>query len=197
MRFLKSKANNSKGDSELIADYKQSRNDQCIEILFNRYCHLSFAVCMNYMHSEDESKDAVIEVFEKINSDLLRYEVRDFGSWLHTVTRNHCLHLLKKKKEQLDLREENPVCTQIAVTEFLFEKNASDNKEEQYLRFLNEALLTLAEEQRICVEQFYLQEKSYEEIEKVTGYSYNQVKSYIQNGKRNLKNYLISKKDEQ
>jgi RNA polymerase sigma-70 factor (ECF subfamily) len=58
-------------------------------------------------------------------------------------------------------------------------------------------LLTLAEEQRICVEQFYLQEKSYEEIEKATGYSYNQVKSYIQNGKRNLKNYLISKKDEQ
>lgn len=181
----------------MIADYKQSRNSQCIEILFNRYCHLSFAVCMNYMHSEDESKDAVIEVFEKINSDLLRYEVRDFGSWLHTVTRNHCLYLLKKKKENLDLREENPVLTQIAVTEFLFEKNTSDNKEEQYIRFLNEALLTLAEEQRICVEQFYLQEKSYEEIEKATGYSYNQVKSYIQNGKRNLKNYLISKKDEQ
>jgi len=197
LRFLKSKANNSKSDSELIADYKQSRNEQCVEILFNRYCHLSFAVCMNYMHSEDESKDAVIEVFEKIGSDLLRYEVRDFGSWLHTVTRNHCLHLLKKKKRNFDLKEENPVLNQLAVTEFLFATNASENKEEHYMRFLNEAMLTLAEEQRICVEQFYLQEKSYEEIEKATGYSYNQVKSYIQNGKRNLKNYLMNKKDEQ
>ena len=152
---------------------------------------------MNYLRSEDESKDAVLEIFEKIGRDLLRYEVRDFGSWLHTVTRNHCLHLLKKRKENSDLREENPVLTQTAISEFYFESNSDDEKEEHYLKFLNEALLTLAEEQRICVEQFYLQEKSYEEIEKATGYSYNQVKSYIQNGKRNLKNYLMKKKNEQ
>jgi RNA polymerase sigma factor (sigma-70 family) len=193
LRFLKSKINTSKSDSELIADFKESRNEQCIEILFNRYCHLSFAVCMKYLHSEDESKDAVIEVFEKISSDLVRYEVRDFGSWLHTVSRNHCFHILKKKKQNVDLEEENPVFTQAAVSEFNFEKSDADNKEEVYMRFLSEALITLAEEQRICVELFYLQEKSYEEIEKTTGYSYNQVKSYIQNGKRNLKIYLIKK----
>jgi RNA polymerase sigma factor (sigma-70 family) len=193
LRFLKSKTDNSKGDNELIADYRQTRNGQCIEILFNRYCHLAFAVCMKYLHSEDESKDAVIEVFEKIGKDLLRYEVRDFGSWLHTVSKNHCFHLLKKKKQNIDIEEESPVFTQSAVTEYLFEKSAGDDKEEYYMRFLNEALITLAEEQRICVELFYLQEKSYEEIEKSTGYSYNQVKSYIQNGKRNLKIYLIKK----
>jgi RNA polymerase sigma factor (sigma-70 family) len=193
LRFLKSKTNTSKSDSELIADFKESPNEQCIEILFNRYCHLSFAVCMNYLHSEDESKDAVIEVFEKISKDLVRYEVRDFGSWLHTVSRNHCFHILKKKKQNVDLEEENPVFTQAAVSEFNFEKSNDDNKEEMYMRFLNEALITLAVEQRICVELFYLQEKSYEEIVKATGYSYNQVKSYIQNGKRNLKNYLIKK----
>jgi RNA polymerase sigma factor (sigma-70 family) len=193
LRFLKSKIDNSKSDNELIADYRQSRNEQCIEILFNRYCHLTFAVCMNYLHSEDESKDAVIEVFEKIGKDLLRYEVRDFGSWLHTVSKNHCFYLLKKKKQNVDIEEEHPIFTETAVTEYLFEKSNADNKEEHYMRFLNEALLTLAEEQRICVELFYLQEKSYEEIEKSTGYSYNQVKSHIQNGKRNLKIYLIKK----
>ena len=197
LRFLKSKAGNSKSDSELIAGYKESRDEQCVEILFNRYCHLSFAVCMNYLHSEDESKDAVLEIFEKISKDLLKYEVRDFGSWLHSVTKNHCLHVLKKKKQNSDLQEENPVLTQVAITDFYFESNVGDDTEEHYLKFLSEALLTLAEEQRVCIEQFYLQEKSYEEIEKATGYSYNQVKSYIQNGKRNLKNYLMKKKNEQ
>ena len=33
-------------------------------------------------------------------------------------------------------------------------------------------------------------DKSYEEIEDLTGFNYNQVKSYIQNGKRNMKIYL-------
>src|SRR5205085_10268126 len=148
--------NNSKSDSELIADFKVSRNEQCIEILFNRYCHLAFAVCMNYLRSEAESKDAVIEIFEKFNKDLLRYEVRDFGHWLHTVTKNHCLHVLKKKKQSFGMEEESPVLTQQAIDDFNFINNVADETSEHYLKFLNEALQTLDEEQRICVEQFYL-----------------------------------------
>ena len=197
MRFLKSKVNTTKTDGELIADFKSTRNDQCIEILFNRYCHLAFAVCMNYLQSEAESKDAVIEIFERFNKDLLKYEVRDFGHWLHTVTKNHCLHLLKKKKHSFDIEEEHPALSQQAVDDFNLAGSDEDEKQQHYLKFLTEALHTLAEEQRICVELFYLQEKSYEEIEKSTGYSYNQVKSYIQNGKRNLKIYLIRRNDEQ
>jgi RNA polymerase sigma factor (sigma-70 family) len=179
----------------LIAEFRQTRNEQCIEILFNRYCHLAFAVCMNYLRSEEESKDAVIEIFERFNKDLLRYEVRDFGHWLHTVTRNHCYHLLKKRKRNIDIEEEHPSLTQQAVEEFNL-LNTDDEQQRYHIAHLEEALHTLPVEQRICVEQFYLQEKSYEEIEKSTGYSYNQVKSYIQNGKRNLKIYLLGKKNE-
>jgi RNA polymerase sigma factor (sigma-70 family) len=194
LKFLKSKINTDASDGELIADFKRTGNELCIEILFNRYCHLSFAVCMKYLHSEAESKDAVIEIFEKFSKDLLRYDVHDFGHWLHTVTRNHCFHVLKKKKMNIDIEGEHPAFSQLAVQEF--DLNSEDEEQLHYLRYLSEALNTLSNEQRICVEQFYLQEKSYEEIEKSTGYSYNQVKSYIQNGKRNLKIYLLRKKDE-
>jgi RNA polymerase sigma factor (sigma-70 family) len=195
LKFLKSKVNTDSSDNDLVADFKRTGNQQCIEILFNRYCHLSFAVCMKYLHSEAESKDAVIEIFEKFSKDLLRYDVHDFGHWLHTVTRNHCFHVLKKKKKNIDIEEEHPSLAQQAVEEFNL-LNSDDEGQLHHLQQLNEALNTLSQEQRICVEQFYLHEKSYEEIEKTTGYSYNQVKSYIQNGKRNLKIYLLRKKDE-
>jgi RNA polymerase sigma-70 factor (ECF subfamily) len=151
---------------------------------------------MNYLHNEDESKDAVLEVFEKVGTDLRRYEVRDFGSWLHTVTRNHCFHQLRKKRANLGFKEENPEYSQ-HIAEYEGEKSDSEETEQFFLHHLNEALKTLSEEQRLCVEMFYLQEKSYEEIEKATGYSYNKVKSFIQNGKRNLKIYLSRKKNDQ
>jgi RNA polymerase sigma factor (sigma-70 family) len=66
------------------------------------------------------------------------------------------------------------------------------NEKEINLSNLNEALKSLAEKQRICVELFYLQEKSYNEVAEITGFTMNEVKSFIQNGKRNLKIYLTN-----
>ena len=58
---------------------------------------------------------------------------------------------------------------------------------------MDEAMKELNPEQKQCVTLFYLQKKSYQEINEITGFSMLQVKSYIQNGKRNLK-ILIEKK---
>jgi len=58
------------------------------------------------------------------------------------------------------------------------------------LQQLPNAISNLNTEQRLCINLFYLKEKCYEEISMQTGYSLKQVKSYIQNGKRNLKIYL-------
>jgi RNA polymerase sigma-70 factor (ECF subfamily) len=41
------------------------------------------------------------------------------------------------------------------------------------------------------VERFYLHQQSYQQIAEGTGYSLSQVKSHIQNGKRNLKLLLL------
>jgi RNA polymerase sigma-70 factor (ECF subfamily) len=58
---------------------------------------------------------------------------------------------------------------------------------EQQLLLLEEALKQLGAEQRHCIELFYLGQKSYQQIMTETGLSFKQVKSFIQNGKRNLK----------
>ena len=64
--------------------------------------------------------------------------------------------------------------------------NNAEEKEQTILQ-LETALKTLNKEQKWCVELFYYKNKSYNEIIDITGYTANEVKSHIQNGKRNLK----------
>ena len=63
---------------------------------------------------------------------------------------------------------------------------------EEKLEQLQDALVRLSEEQKKCIELFYFKEKSYKEVSDLTGFSINEVKSYLQNGKRNLKGYLVT-----
>ena len=191
MKFLKSSRRSkseTKPDQKLIEEFKQSGDDTVIEILFDRYGHLLFAVCMNYLHSEAESKDAVIDIFSKILKDLRKYEIKNFGSWIHKVTKNYCFHELGKRKNHFQI-----IDVEMMAEEKAEEVTEVDETETFLLAHLEEAIGSLNDEQKQCVELFYLGQKSYEEIERMTGYSFKQVKSYIQNGKRNLKIYLSSK----
>jgi RNA polymerase sigma-70 factor (ECF subfamily) len=169
-----------------MAEYRQSGNMVCIEVLFNRYCELVFGVALKYLQNQAESKDAVVDIFEKVPSDLMKYDIKNFSHWIYTVTKNHCFHLLKKRPHHLSadrLDYITPLNTDAADEESIdFGKLLGGN--------LEEALQSLNSAQQTCVRLFYLEEKSYEEIQKATGFNYNQVKSHIQNGKRNLKIYL-------
>ena len=117
--------------------------------------------------------------------DLLRMEVKNFKSWLYMVSKNHCLMQLRKKKP---LETEN-----IAELEYKLEDNNDSEYvfiKESQLKNLEEAIKSLKEEQQQCIDLFYLKEKTYDEVANLTGYETKKVKSYIQNGKRNLKNIL-------
>jgi RNA polymerase sigma factor (sigma-70 family) len=186
MLFLRSGKNSSKTDDELISHYRTTKDPVIISVLFDRYSHLIFGVSMNYLKDEDESKDVVIAIFEKLPSDLLKFEIKYFSSWLHTVTKNYCLRLLEKKKYFSSNTEMIPDEAEEEQDEFI----------KQYLPRLGTAIDELNSEQRICITHFYLGNKSYQEISEQTGYTLLQVKSYIQNGKRNLKIILTGRKNE-
>lgn len=186
MRFLRSRKIVKQDDATIIAAYRNSSDNMYLGILFDRYCHLVFAVAMNYLKNEEDSKDAVIHVFEKLSVDLKKYDVKNFSHWIHSVTKNYCLRQLNKKMFTVSLNDESKF-----IPANNYEQDATLT--EQLLLHLEEALSTLNEEQRKCIKLFYLEEKSYKEIESLTGYQYDKVKSYIQNGKRNLRIYLSEK----
>jgi len=191
MLFVRSDSRMQESDAELVQMYRNSGNSAYIGELFQRYTHLVFGVCMKYFKNPDESKDGVMEVFEKILTELKRHDVENFKPWLYFVAKNYCLMKLRRETS-LHARHEG---FSRFVTEFmefedvphLLNGKADD---EQVTNFLKTGIQNLRDEQRQCIELFYFEKKSYEEIVGITGYSMMQVKSFLQNGKRNLKIHL-------
>jgi RNA polymerase sigma factor (sigma-70 family) len=173
-------------DNELLEKFYSDHDNQWLGIVLQRYTLLLLGVCMKYLKNEEEAKDAVQQIFLKAITELAKYKVSYIKSWLYMVARNHCLMKLRDKHIFIPVEE----TTQLAAVE-------SDQKEisdkEATLSMLETSLDELNPEQKTCVTLFYLQKKSYQEIVDETGYSLLQVKSYIQNGKRNLK-LLVEKK---
>lgn len=192
MKFIKQTAEKQQvEDAELIARYKSTGNLETLGMLYNRYMHLVFGVCINYFKDEELSKDAVMQIFEELIPKLMVHEVQNFKSWLHVLTRNHCLMALRKAGRQNVVSIEG---TFVENTEFVHLD--IDNTKETQLTLMEKCMDTLPEEQRKSVDLFYLQEKCYKEVADITGYDMLKVKSYIQNGKRNLKICIEKNKSE-
>ncbi|MDF2452791.1 MAG: polymerase sigma factor, sigma-70 family [Bacteroidota bacterium] len=174
-------------DNELITEYKNTKNNVFVGILYKRYSHLVLGLSLKYLKDMDEAKDAVMQIFEKLLSDLLKHNIEYFKSWLYTLSKNHCLMILRTKqsrlKKDIDLQVN---AGSFMETESNLHPNNAEEKEKQYT-LLEKAIDELNEDQKKCIELFYLKEKSYNQIVDLTGYSLNEVKSFIQNGKRNLK----------
>ena len=169
-------------DSELLQNYYHSKDNEWLGILLQRYTLLLFGVCMKYLKNEEEAKDAVQHVFLKVIAELRKYKVDFFKSWLYMVARNHCLMRLREKhgKNTKELTDSLPVQEDEPQLKMHIEKDA-------LLTLVETSITELNAEQKTCVTLFYLQKKSYTEISNETGFTLMQVKSHIQNGKRNLK----------
>ena len=173
-------------DLELLALYRDTRNKEHVGVLYKRYSHLVFGLCMKYFKDEDQAADMVTNIFTKLFDDLLKHKVEFFKSWLYTYSKNHCLMALRSAKS--NLKKSLDYSDNLRV---LMENNEEEhlhaNKREEEYALLEKSLGDLDEGQRVCIELFYLKDKSYVQIVEMTGYDLNKVKSYIQNGKRNLK----------
>lgn len=169
-------------DAALIAQYKSIGDLEVLGTLYNKYMTLVYGVCLNYLKDEEASKDAVMQIFEELVLKLKVHEVQHFKSWLHVVTRNHCLMALRKLAKNNTV----PLEDNFVENSDFVHLDMEDTKEKQ-LGNMEKCMQALPEEQRISVDLFYLQEKCYKEVAEITGYEMLKVKSYIQNGKRNLK----------
>ena len=177
-------------DNKLVSLYKEKGNKEIIGELYKRYTQFVFLVSMKYLKDEDESKDSAMQIFEKLFKDLKNHKVDNFKSWLYMVTRNHCLMHLRKQqtslKNQQELKKDSENFMENDMNSHLMGNDVTEKKAET----IQDAVSQLNNEQQECVKFFYIDGKSYSEIAEITNYPIKKVKSYIQNGKRNLKNIL-------
>jgi len=176
-------------DQELLAQFYRDRDNELLGVLLQRYTLLLLGVCMKYLKNEEEAKDCVQQVFLKVIQELQKYKVEYFKSWLYMVAKNHCLMKLRDRQGKIptEINEKLIAAPQEETDTQALVQN------DHTLELMENSIRELNREQQQCVILFYLQKKSYQEIADETGYTMMQVKSHIQNGKRNLRN-LIEKK---
>lgn len=175
-------------DQELLERFYATRDNQWLGILLQRYTLLLLGVSMKYLKNEEEAKDSVQQIFLKAITELQKYQVTYIKSWLYMIAKNHCLMKLRDKTGKMtrEITESMPLSAP--------ESNLTDMAEkEEVLSLVESSIEELNEEQKTCVTLFYLQKQSYNQVSETTGFNLLQVKSFIQNGKRNLK-LLVEKK---
>ncbi len=176
-------------DTDLLNRFKNDKNKEWLGILLERYTLLLLGVCMKYLKNEEDAKDAVQQIFLKSLNELEKYSVTYPKSWLYKIACNHCLMKLRDNKQVVSLTDHSVYIEESGDIEAIQSKEIN-------LKLLESCLTELSNEQQTCITLFYLQKCSYQEITQKTGYTILQVKSNIQNGKRNLK-LLIAKKRSQ
>ena len=185
MAFIKNISHTSLTDKELVALYKESGEMAVLGELYQRYMELVYGVCLKYFKEPETAKDSVMQIFEELVSKLKKHEVDNFKGWLHQVAKNHCLMQLRTPKNMKTVEFK----TEFVQSEDNVHLNGVLENEENFKK-LEYCLGTLMEEQRIAIKLFYLDGKCYNEIVEMTGHDWNQVRSFIQNGRRNLKNCM-------
>jgi len=170
-------------EKELLTYYKDTGDLNALGKLYSPYMSLLYGVCYKYLQDEAQSQDAVMQIFEELIVKLRGHEVANFKSWLYVYARNYCLMQLRKEKKVTKVDIENN------QYESEWQLSQSDDKDwtEGDFEKLESCLQTLNNGQEACVRLFYLEQKCYKDIADMTGFDLNKVKSFIQNGKRNLK----------
>jgi RNA polymerase sigma factor (sigma-70 family) len=188
--FNNAKKSGSVNEESLLKRYQETDNLELLAELFQAHSSMVYYVCLRYLQDREMSKDAVMQIFEELIVKIKKQEIKNFGNWLYVLSRNHCLMQLRSAKKMEFVHFEDFV-----------EFPESPHQEhweikERKLTDLELCLEKLPERQKQAVSLFFLQEKCYIDIMKDTGFSLNNLKSYLQNGKRNLKICMDKNREE-
>ena len=186
-----------RSDEELLSQFKKTGDLDVLGELYARYMHLVYGVALKYLEDREDAKDAVMQIFEKLMADLPAQEVRNFKSWLYVITKNHCLMQIRARKSAGGRMEKYKIEQEFMESDQ--ELHPIDREEPSLEDALKKCIEQLKNEQKQCIELFYYQKHCYQEIAKQLNMNEKKVKSYLQNGKRNLKicleNQDVSPKD--
>jgi len=169
-------------DDELLGWYIQSNDALYFGELYKRYIPKVYGLCLRYLNDTETARDAVMDIYQQLITKVLQYKITNFNAWLYSVAKNHCLHIIRKGESTTFIKIDDAFVENEDIFT-LFDVNSTKEETDA----LEHCMTTLSDEQKICISLFYYEEQSYADISESTGYETGKVKSYIQNGKRNLK----------
>ena len=188
--FFRRKSYRQFSDEALLELCRESEDHEALGVLYDRHLEMVFQVCNRYLENEDLAKDAVLDIFEQLCVKIKLHDIQHFGNWLYILTKNHCLMQLRKKKQRIIV----PIDDAGQLNEATNLDEQTHDEKEQEIKLLESCLQSLPAKQMTAVTLFYLESKSYLEVAEIMGEDRGIVRSYIQNGRRNLKICMGSKR---
>ncbi|GJM34415.1 MAG: DNA-directed RNA polymerase sigma-70 factor [Saprospiraceae bacterium] len=176
-------------DAELVAKYKSTNEQKYLGQLYDRYLELVYGVCLKYLKDQTLAEDAIIAIYEELITKVREHDIRQFRSWLHVLVKNHCLMQLRRDKKNITVSFDPNFMQSIEELHPLLEEGQQNGQEAA----LKVCLDKLKIEQKSCIKLFYYEGKSYKEIAEMRVDEVGTIRSYIQNGRRNLRKCLEKK----
>jgi RNA polymerase sigma-70 factor (ECF subfamily) len=171
---------------QLIVDQIAAGQKDLFRLLVRRYQRPVHSMGMGFFRNAEDASDFTQEVFLKVYRNLSSFEGRSrFSTWLYKIAYNTAINDVNRRKEYQSLAEEN------AVVE------AGDDETPERVLIRNAArdavlasLRELPQRYRICVDMFFFYGRSYSEIEAITGFPVNTIKSHVFRAKKLLREKL-------
>lgn len=183
MEFFSKNKKDNYSDEDLLRLLHDTNRSTYFDQLYERYIPMIYGLCLKYLQDSVKAHDAVMDIYENLSPKVTNYEIGIFKNWLYSVVKNHCFHILRENKREIIVNFDSNLMESDEVLDLLDEERTNGDKETA----LNRCIEKLPEPQRISVSKFFFEDKSYADIMDETGFHLKSVKSYIQNGKRNLK----------
>jgi RNA polymerase sigma-70 factor, ECF subfamily len=189
---ISDKAGSRLSDEELLEEFTKKGDPEVLGELYSGYMHLVYGVCLKYLKNREDSMDAVMQIFEKLMTEIPRHRIENFRSWLHAVTKNYCLMQIRSQKSHEEKLNELIIDTSVFMENNPILHPIDDNDADMD-KALADCIEKLKTEQKECINQFYYENRCYNEIATNMGLDEKKVKSHLQNAKRNLKICLEEK----
>ena len=173
-------------DERLVEAFCETGDQQYFTELFGRYTMQVFLICKQYLSDREDSREMVMRIFSKLLEILPGTEIRNFRNWLPVVVQRECLNHLRNQGRYVSLPEQEALLWLEEVEEYPVTEMPIGEAE------IILALSQLDEAQRVCLNLFFFKKMSYQQVSGQTGFPLNEVKSYLQNGKRQLKKQLLN-----
>ncbi len=169
-------------DFELLDRFRRHGDRAAFERIVARHRPWLHRVCARLLRSDEAARDATQDVFARVLNRLDTFRGDNFPGWLKAIAVNCCLNTIDRDKRWAPL-------------EAAGEAPAADLGPELQLLRLEEGvrarhlIARLPERQKIVFCLKYIDDCSYQEIERLTGFSNKEVKSFLQNARRNFENW--------
>jgi RNA polymerase sigma-70 factor (ECF subfamily) len=170
-------------EDQLIVSRVVAGEKEFFRHLVERHQRAVYGMGLSFFRNAEDASDFAQEVFLKVFRSLRNFEGRSrFSTWLYKIAYNTAVNGVRRQKEYQSLAEEEALRDEDTPERKLLRAAARDA--------VLEALSDLPARYRICVDLFFFYDRSYQEIEVITGYPVNTIKSHVFRAKKLLREKL-------